>query len=114
MIVQCHVCNISTIKTAYNKLDFKNFKWSRHDYGSAKWGLGGIQEDSKVAKNMVMCFHFVEGWRFASYLGGLGIRGYSMHATKHGSMHGHCTWFRQVVGCYLKYQYYCANNSGRA
>ena len=41
-----------------------NFKWSRHNYGSAKQDLGGIQEDSKVAKKMVMCFHFVEGWRF--------------------------------------------------
>ena len=26
----------------------------------------GIQEDSKVAKKMVMCFHYVEGWRFWS------------------------------------------------
>ena len=47
-----------------NKLDFKNFKWSRHDCSSAKQGLGGIQEDSNVAKKMAMCFHFVEGWRF--------------------------------------------------
>ena len=48
----------------YNKLDFKNFKLSWYNYGSAKRGLGGIQEDSKVAKKMVMCFHLVEGWRF--------------------------------------------------
>ena len=36
----------------YNKLDFKG---SQHDYGSAKQGLGRIQEDSKVAKKMMMC-----------------------------------------------------------
>ena len=48
----------------YNKLDFKNFKWSRHDYGSTKRGLGGIQEDSRVAKKMVMYYHFIEGWIF--------------------------------------------------
>ena len=41
-----------------NKLDLKNFKWSQHNCGSAK---RGIQDDSKVAKKMVMCFHFVKG-----------------------------------------------------
>ena len=48
----------------FNKLDFKSFKWSWHDYDSAKQSLGGIQEDSKVAKKMVMYFHLIEGWRF--------------------------------------------------
>ena len=58
------VFSTSSVITSINKLDFKNFKWSWHDYGSAKRSLGGIQEDNKVAKKMVMCFHFVEGWRF--------------------------------------------------
>ena len=39
-----------------------NFAWPWHNYGSAKQGLGSIQEDSKVAKKTVMCFPFVEGW----------------------------------------------------
>ena len=59
-----HIHVLIICRMSDNKLDFKNFKWSRHDYSSAKWDLGGIQEDSKVAKKMVMCFHFVKGWRF--------------------------------------------------
>ena len=45
-----------------NKLDFKNFKWSRYDYCSAKRAFEKIY--SKVAKKMVTCFHFVKNWRF--------------------------------------------------
>ena len=33
-------------------------------YTSAKQGLEGIKEDSKVAKKMVMYFHFIKGGRF--------------------------------------------------
>ena len=78
-----------------NKLDFKTSN-GLSMITVAKQGLGGIQEDSKVAKKMVMCFHFVEAGSFdkftavhavASYPGGLGKWGYSIHATKHGPMH---------------------------
>ena len=64
------------------------------------WGLVRIVvrgQDSKIAKKMGMCFQLLKAGGFeldnftalASYPGGLDIQGYSMHATKHGPMHGH-------------------------
>ena len=63
-LLRHHSANGYVHQHSFNNLDFKNFKWSWHDYGSAKQGLGGIEEDDKVTKKMVMCFHFVKGWRF--------------------------------------------------
>ena len=84
----------------WNKLDFKNFKWSWHDYCSAKRGLGPKGHSGRQPKRWWCAStaggfdSFIAVHTVASYPGRLGVRGCSMHATKHGPMHGCYTWFR--------------------